>query len=298
MNNKTPFIAFIVVLTVFVMADSIYVINETQSALKLRFGKVLRDAENVPTTYQPGLHFKIPFFEKVILLDARVQTMDGTPNVFTTSDKQFLDVDTYVQWRIKDFSQFYLRTRGQLSDAESVLERLVDNGLRDQFGQRTLLEAVAGQREQLMVNIRDDVNQRVPDYGIEVVDIRVKKVNYTNEVLPNVYNQIVSERKATAAERRSIGKKEGNIIIATTDATAKKIKAEADEYARTTRGEGDAEAAQIYAETYNKNAEFYAFLRSLDAYRASFKDKGDVLVIKPDSEFFKYLKDAEGEGKK
>ena len=294
MSNKTPFIAFIVVFSVFIMGDSFYVINETQSALKLKFGKVLRGEGDLPTTYEPGLHFKLPFVEKVIALDARVQTMDGSPNVFTTSDKQFLDVDTYVQWRVKDFSQFYLRTQGRFTEAESVLERLVDNGLRDQFGQRTLLEAVAGQREQLMVNIRNDVNRRVPDYGIEVVDIRVKKVNYTNEVLPNVYSQIVSERKATAAERRSIGKKEGNIIIATTDATAKKIKAEADEYSRTTRGEGDADAAKIYADTYNKNKEFYAFLRSLDAYRASFKNKGDVLVINPNSEFFKYLKDSGG----
>lgn len=297
MSNKTPIIAIIVILSVFLLSDSFYVINETQSSLKLQFGKVLRGEDEKPITYGPGLHFKLPFFEKVIALDARVQTMDGSPNVFTTSDKQFLDVDTYVQWRVKDFSQFYLRTQGRFSEAESVLERLVDNGLRDQFGQRTLLEAVAGQREQLMTNIRDDVNARVPDYGIEVVDIRVKKVNYTNEVLPNVYEQIVSERRATAAERRSIGKKEGNIIIATTDATAKKIRAEADEYARTTRGEGDAEAAEIYAKTYNKNAEFYAFLRSLDAYRASFTNKGDVLVIQPDSEFFKYLKDAEGKSK-
>jgi len=297
MNSKTPIIAFVIVFGIFLMADSFFVINETQSSLKLQFGKVLRADDGLPITYGPGLHFKLPFVEKVIALDARVQTMDGSPNVFTTSDKQFLDVDTYVQWRVKDFSQFYLRTQGRFAEAESVLERLVDNGLRDQFGQRTLLEAVAGQREQLMTNIRDDVNARVPDYGIEVVDIRVKKVNYTNEVLPNVYDQIVSERRATAAERRSIGKKEGNIIIATTDATAKKIRAEADEYSRTTRGKGDAEAAEIYAKTYTKNAEFYAFLRSLDAYRASFTNKGDVLVIQPDSEFFKYLKDADGKSK-
>ncbi|TQV86959.1 protease modulator HflC [Aliikangiella coralliicola] len=297
MNAKTPIVAFLSILLVVVLADSFYVILETERALKLRFGKVLRDADEKPTTFEPGLHFKLPFVEKIISLDARVQTMDGAPNVFTTSDKQFLDVDTYVQWRVKDFSQFYLRTQGRFREAESVLERLVDNGLRDQFGQRTLLEAVAGQREQLMIDIRANVNARVPDYGIEVVDIRVKKVNYTNEVLPNVYNQIISERTATAEERRSKGKKEGNIIKATTDATVKKIKAEADEYARTTRGEGDAEAASIYADTYNKNPEFYAFLRSLDAYEQSFKNKGDVLVINPDSEFFKYLKDAEGTSK-
>ncbi|WP_444997339.1 protease modulator HflC [Aliikangiella sp. IMCC44359] len=294
MNIKSPLIAIIIILSIFVVGDSFFVILETQNALKLKFGKVLRDEDKKPTIYGPGLHFKLPFVEKVISLDARVQTMDGSPNVFTTADKQFLDVDTYVQWRVKDFSQFYLRTQGRFVEAESVLERLVDSGLRDQFGQRTLIEAVAGQREQLMHDIKNDVNAKVPDYGIEVVDIRVKKVNYTNDVLPNVYEQIISERKATAEERRSKGKKEGNIIKATTDADVKKIKAEADEFARTLRGEGDAEAAQIYAETYNKSPKFYAFIRSLDAYKESFKNKNDVLIIKPDSEFFKYMKDANG----
>ncbi|MET1256639.1 protease modulator HflC [Aliikangiella maris] len=291
---KSPLIAFAILFSVILLGDSFYVILETERALKLRFGKVLRDEAEKPTTFEPGLHFKIPFVEKIISLDARIQTMDGAPNVFTTSDKQFLDVDTYVQWRVKDFSQFYLRTQGRFSEAESVLERLVDSGLRDQFGQRTLIEAVAGQREQLMVAISNDVNTKVPDYGIEVVDIRVKKVNYTNDVLPNVYEQIISERKATAEERRSKGKKEGNIIRATTDATVKKIKAEADETSRTIRGEGDAEAARIYALTYNKNPQFYAFIRSLDAYKESFNNKGDVIVVKPDSEFFKYLKNSDG----
>jgi modulator of FtsH protease HflC len=294
MSNKSPFIAFFIILSVFILSDSVYVILETERALKLQFGKVLRDSKDLPTTYEPGLHWKFPVIEKVIALDARVQTMDGAPNVFTTEDKQFLDVDTYVQWKVNDFSQFYLRTQGRFTEAESVIERLVDNGLRDQFGQRTLIEAVAEQREELMNAIRNDVNKRVPDYGIEVVDIRVKMVNYTNEVLPNVYNQIISERKATADERRSKGKKEGNIIIATTDATVKKIKAEADEYARTTRGEGDALAAKIYADTYNKNPKFYAFLRSLDAYRESFKNKDDIMVVQPNGEFFKYLKDSTG----
>lgn len=294
MNSKAPFIAFVAIFSLFALADSVFVIKQTERALKLRFGKVLRDSEELPVTYEPGLHFKTPFVEKVIKLDSRVQTMDGSPNVFTTSDKQFLDVDTYVQWKVKDFSQFYLRTRGRFGEAESVLERLVDNGLRDQFGQRTLIQAVAGQREELMINIRDDVNARVPDYGIEVMDIRVKKVNYTNEVLPNVYNQIISERTATADERRSKGVKQGNIIKATTDASVKKIKAEADQYSRTTRGEADAESAGIYAKTYNKNVEFYSFLRSLDAYSASFNDKGDVMVIKPDSDFFKYMKEIKG----
>lgn len=294
MQFKSMVAAILTVVVVLLGLNSVFIINEAERALKLRFGKVERDADNLPVVFEPGLHFKLPLFESVIRLDARVQTMDPKPDVFTTSNKQFLDVDTYVQWRVKDFSQFYLRTNGQFRQAENLLERLVDNGLRDQFGQRTLQESISEQREDLMDQIRVDVNQRVPEYGIEVVDIRVKKVNYTADVVGRVYDQIKSERQATAIDIRSQGQKEGNILKAKTDADVQRIIAEADEYARTTRGNADAEVAKIYAETYNKNPEFYAFLRSLDAYKASFNSKDDVLVIKPDSEFFKYLKDANG----
>ena len=291
MQGKGFWIGILALVVLLAGINSVYVIDESQRALKLRFGKVLRNAEdNTPVVYAPGIHFKWPIADSIIRIDARVQSMDGDPDVFTTSNKQFLDVDTYVQWRVNDFSQFYLRTNGQFRQAESFLERLVDNGLRDQFGQRTLQESISEQREELMNEIREDVNQRVPEYGIEVVDIRVKKVNYTSKVVTQVYEQIKSERKATAIDIRSQGQKEANILRAKTDADVQRILAEADEYARTTRGKADAEVAKIYADTYNKSPEFYAFLRSLDAYKASFSSKDDVLVIKPDSEFFKYLK--------
>lgn len=293
MQGKGFWIGILALVVLLAGINSVYVIDESQRALKLRFGKVLRNAEdNTPVVYAPGIHFKWPIADSIIRIDARVQSMDGDPDVFTTSNKQFLDVDTYVQWRVNDFSQFYLRTNGQFRQAESFLERLVDNGLRDQFGQRTLQESISEQREELMNEIREDVNQRVPEYGIEVVDIRVKKVNYTSKVVTQVYEQIKSERKATAIDIRSQGQKEANILRAKTDADVQRILAEADEYARTTRGKADAEVAKIYADTYNKSPEFYAFLRSLDAYKASFSSKDDVLVIKPDSEFFKYLKNS------
>jgi membrane protease subunit HflC len=293
MQGKGFWIGILALVVLLAGINSVYVIDESQRALKLRFGKVLRNAEdNTPVVYAPGIHFKWPMADSIIRIDARVQSMDGDPDVFTTSNKQFLDVDTYVQWRVDDFSQFYLRTNGQFRQAESFLERLVDNGLRDQFGQRTLQESISEQREELMNEIREDVNERVPEYGIEVVDIRVKKVNYTSKVVTQVYEQIKSERKATAIDIRSQGQKEANILRAKTDADVQRILAEADEYARTTRGKADAEVAKTYANTYNKNPEFYAFLRSLDAYKASFNSKDDVLVIKPDSEFFKYLKNS------
>lgn len=291
MQGRGIFVAVIILIALMIGSGSVYVVNESQRALLLRFGKVVKDSADNPKVFEPGIHFKAPFADKVVKLDARVQTMDGTPDVFTTSNKQFLNVDTYVQWRVTDFSKFYLRTSGQIREAESRLERIVDNALRDQFGQRTLVEAISGQREDLMEEIRVSVNARVPEYGMEVVDIRVKKVNYTREVVARVYEQIKSERKATATEIRSKGEQQGNIIMAETDADVLRTLAEADEYARKARGEADAKVAKIYADAYNKNPEFYAFLRSLDAYKKSFSGKDDVLVIKPDSEFFKYLKD-------
>lgn len=280
--------------TVIVASKSIYIVEETDRGLILRFGKVLRDAEKSPVVYSPGLHFKVPLADKVVLIDTRVQLMDGDPDVFTTSNKEFLDVDTYVQWKVTDFAKFYIRTNGNFRTAEGFIEGFVDNGLRNQFGKRTIEQAISGEREELMGDIRTFVNSKVPEYGLEVVDIRVKKVNYTSRVLRNVYDQIISERGAQAKLIRSEGKQEGNIVKAKTDANVLRTLAEADEYARTVQGTADADAAKIYADTYNKDPEFYAFLRSLDAYKASFENKGDILVISPDSDFFKYLKKSTG----
>ncbi len=280
--------------TVIVASKSIYIVEETDRGLILRFGKVLRDAGDLPVVYAPGLHFKWPFADKVVLIDTRVQLMDGSPDVFTTSNKEFLDVDTYVQWKVTDFAKFYIRTNGNFRTAEGFIEGFVDNGLRNQFGKRTIEQAISGEREELMGDIRTFVNSKVPEYGLEVVDIRVKKVNYTSRVLKNVYEQIVSERGAQAKLIRSEGLQQGNIVKAKTDANVLRTLAEADEYARTVQGQADADAAKIYADTYNKDPEFYAFLRSIDAYKASFENKGDILVVSPDSDFFKYLKNAQG----
>lgn len=294
MSNKGLISMVLTFLVLVVVANSVFVIDEAERALKLRFSKVVRSADNIPEVYQPGIHFKVPYIESVIKLDARMQTLDGLPDVFTTVDKEFLDVDTYAQWKINDFAQFYLKTSGDFKKAEGLLERFVDNGLRNQFGQRQLEEAISGQRDELMDEIKDFVNPKVLEYGIELVDLRVKKVNYTSRVLVDVYNQIISERKAKAVAIFNEGQQKGNIIRAETDASVKKTLADADEYARTKKGSADAEAAKIYADTYNQNPEFYAFLRSLDAYKASFKDQGDILVVQPDSEFFKYFKSSTG----
>ncbi len=294
MTNKGFFSIFLFLVLLVAGAKSIYIVEETEKGLILRFGKVLRDDNNVPLVYSPGIHFKMPFFENVVLLDTRVQLMNGDPDTFTTQNKEFLDVDTYVQWKVTDFAKFYVRTNGNFRKAERFIEGFVDNGLRNQFGKRTLEQAISGEREELMGDIRTFVNSKVPEYGLEVVDIRVKKVNYTSRVLNNVYKQIISERTAQAKLIRSEGMQKGNIVKAKTDANVLRTLAEGDEYARTIRGLADADAAKIYAETYSKDPEFYAFLRSLDAYKASFSNKQDILVVSPDSDFFKYLKNEGG----
>lgn len=293
MSTKGLFGIIGLLIVLVVASKSIFIVEETDKGLILQFGKVLRDDSNEPLVYSSGLHFKLPW-HSVVIIDTRVQLMDGSPDVFTTQNKEFLDVDTYVQWKVTDFSKFYIRTSGNFRKAEGFIEGFVDNGLRNQFGKRTLEQAISGEREELMGDIRTFVNSKVPEYGLEVVDIRVKKVNYTSRVLKNVYDQIISERKAQAKLIRSEGKQEGNIVIAKTDANVLRTLAEADEYARTTRGRADADAAEIYAETYNKDPEFYAFLRSMDAYKLSFENKGDVMVVSPDSDFFKYLKSSTG----
>lgn len=298
MSNRGFFGIISLLAIVMILNSSIFVLSEGTRGLVRHFGKVMRGADDKPLIYEPGLHFKWPIVDNIINIDARTQTLDGEPNVFTTVDKEFLEVNTYVQWKVIDFAQFYLRTNGQFRVAGDLLDRLVDNGLRDQFGQRSLKDAVSGQREDLMHDLKIDVNQKVPEYGIEVIDIRVKKINYPNEVAAKVYERMKSERVATATKTKTEGEKKGNIIRSETDRRVQEILSEGDQKARQIRGVADAEAARIYAETYNKDPEFYAFLRSLDAYKASFSGKEDFIVVKPDSDFFKYFKDAEGKSKK
>ena len=298
MSNKGLFSLIVSFALLIILSKSIFIVEETEKALVLRFSKVLRDADDMPVINDPGLHFKVPLVDSVVLLDTRVQIMDGTPDVFTTQNKEFLDVDTYVQWRVKDFAKFYILTSGNFRKAEGFLEDYVDSGLRNQFGKRTLQQAISGEREKLMGDLKVFVDSKILEYGMEVVDVRVKKVNYTSRVLQNVYEQIKSERHAQAVLIRSDGSQKGNILRAETDAKVLTTLAEADQYQRTVRGKANAEAAKIYADTYNKDPEFYAFLRSMDAYRASFSNQDDFIVVKPDSEFFKYYKDAKGKPRK
>lgn len=280
----------------FTVYTGLFVVNEGTRAIVIQFGKVKRDDNNSTVIYEPGIHFKIPFIERVRFLDARIQTMDDESDRFVTSEKKDLIVDSFVKWRIKDFETFYLKTGGGDNlRAEVLLKTKINNGLRSEFGNRTIAQIVSGERDELMKNAMEETADSAADLGIEIVDIRVKKINLPVEVSNFIYERMRSERHAVAKEHRSEGREKAEFIRADIDAKVTVMLADAERNARTVRGEGDAEAAKIYADAYNKNPEFFSFIRSLEAYKNSFQNKNDVMIVKPDSDFFRYLKDNKGQ---
>jgi len=270
--------------------SSLYVVFEGQRAIKLRFAAVLKDNAGSTAVYGPGLRFKVPFIDKVRILDARIQTLDGEPDRFVTSEKKDLIVDSYVKWRIKDFSTYYLRTGGgNKRNAENLLKQKVSDGLRNSFGTRTISEIVSGERSELMSEALKEASIKAEDIGIELVDMRVKQIELPQAVRSSIYQRMRAERQAVAKEHRSKGKEKSEVIRADIDAKVAIMLADADSKARIMRGDGDAQAAKIYADTYSQDPEFFSFLRSMDAYKKSFNGSRDMLVLKPDSDFFKYM---------
>lgn len=287
MKNFT--VAIIVVIG-FIFLSALFVVPEGQRGIVIQFGKIQRDAEQNVVVYQPGLHFKLPLIETVRKLDARVQTLDDAQDRFVTAEKKDLLVDSYVKWRIKDFGAYFLSTGGNTAQAEVLLKQYINNGLRTEFGARTIQEIVSGERTQLMERALQQAGQAAKELGIDVVDVRVKQINLPQEVSSSIFARMEAERHAVAREHRSKGMEEAEIIRADVDARVTVMVADAERNSRSVRGEGDALAANVYAETFNKNAEFYSFIRSLEAYKNSFNSKDDVLVVQPDNDFFKYMK--------
>ena len=280
------------------VVSSVFVIYEGQRGIVFQFSKIKRDADtDKMMVYEPGLYFKIPFIEKVRKLDARIQTLDEAADRFVTAEKKDLMVDSFVKWRIVDFSTYYLRTSGSVDNARALLKQKVNNGLRTEFGNRTIKEIVSGDRLNIMSKALESAESSREDLGIEVVDVRIKAINLPTEVSNSIYERMRAERSAVAKEHRSQGQEQAEIIRATIDAKVTIMLAEAQKKAFTVRGEGDAEAAKVYADAYTKDAEFYSFFRSLEAYEKSFNSKNDIMVVKPDSEFFRFLKDG-GNSKK
>lgn len=278
--------ALIVVLLVL---SSVYIIPETHRGVKLRFGEL------VETNIQAGLHFKVPVIDQVREFDVRVLTMDLPSRQYLTIEKKPLNVDSYVAWRIRDVDQFYRSTGGDEFRAQTLILSRVDNGLRDEFGVRTMHEVVSGQRDELMIQLRARVNENtVREFGIELLDIRVKAIELPEEVSENVYRRMAAERQKLAQEFRSRGQELAEGIRADADRQQTVILATAFSEAETIRGEGDGQSARIYADSYGANEEFYSFYRSLQAYENTFSSKDDLMVIDSNSDFMKFLKDPAG----
>ncbi len=289
MSNKTLFSLIVIALVLFTAINSTFIINQYEVGLSRMFGKINRASDGKPVIYQPGLQWRIPFLEDVIYLDKRIQTLDGAPNSVVTNEKKDMLVDTFVKWKINDFAQYFLTTQGDRVIAESLLERIVNNALRAEFGRRSIKDAIYLKRDEMMQNIQSEANKGAPELGIEIVDVRVKKVNLPSSVSKSVYERMRAERNRVATSFRSEGNKSAKIIRAKADREVTIIGANADLEARLIMADADAESANIYATAFKKNAEFYDFLRSLEAYRKTFNSGNDVMVISPDDDFFRYF---------
>lgn len=283
----------VLLVAIFMSFSSVFVVSEGEKAIVLLFSKVQKDSNDEAIVYEPGLNFKVPFFSQVRIIDARIQTLDGAPDRFVTSEKKDLIVDSYVKWRVVDFNTFYLRSRsGDKQYAETLLKQKVNNGLRTNFGTRTIREIVSGERGELMEEALVQASESAGELGIEVLDVRVKQINLPQEVSESIYQRMRAERTAVAKEHRSEGREQAEIIRAGIDRRVTVMLANAERNARSVRGQGDADAASIYANAYNKDPEFFSFVRSLEAYKQTFKGKQDVMVLSPDSDFFQYMKGA------
>ncbi len=283
-----PVLALLVVLAMLASA-SLYTVDQRQNVIIDQLGEVKE------VVSAPGLHFKWPLIQKVRYFDMRILTYDDAePLRFITSEKKPVLVDSFVKWRIIDVKQYYVSVQGDETRAATRLKQTISGGLQAEFGSRTVHDVVSGEREKIMQEVRDKADQDLRRIGVEIVDVRLKRVDLPQEVSESVYRRMEAERKRVANELRSTGSAEAERIRADADRQREVILAEAYRDAQLVRGEGDAKAAATYAQAFTQNPEFYSFYRSMEAYRASFRGKGDLMLVEPNSDFFRYLKDAAG----
>lgn len=289
MNGRTLFVVMLAAVVLLVASNSLYVVRETERGVLLKFGEV------VNPNLEPGIHVKVPFVNSVRKFDGRVLTLDSQPERFFTQEQKALIIDSYAKFRIADTATFYKATSGDEARAGVLLAQRINDGLRNQVASRTIQEVVSGERDQLMEIITRELDEvaRV-ELGVEMVDIRVKQIDLPPEVSESVFRRMNAEREKEARERRSQGKELAEGIRAAADREVTVIAANAYREAEQIRGEGDAQATSIYADAFGKDPEFYAFTRSLRAYQDAFSGSGDMLLLRPDSEFFRYLKDSGG----
>lgn len=284
---KTSFSTIAGVLVIGV-SMSVFTVNEYEKALKLQLGQVI-DAE-----YEPGLHFKLPFINNVVKFDGRIQTLDAEPERYLTFEKKNLIVDSFVKWRIADVSQFYTSMGGDVRRANLRLSQIIKDGLRAEIAARTVQDVIAGDRNQLVQSIESAAKDQAKDFGIELLDIRLKRIDLPKEVSESVYRRMEAERIRVAKDLRSQGSEAAERIRADADRQRTVLLAEAYKQAESLRGDGDAKATDIYAAAHSKNADFFAFYRSLSVYREAFKDKRDVLILDSDAEFLRFLRQPSG----
>ncbi len=290
MKAGTPAMILVALAAALVLASlSLFTVDQRQNAIVFRLGKP------VQVITQPGLYGKVPLVDNVRFFDVRIQTLDSEePERFITSEKKNVLVDSFVKWRIFDVLQFYLSVNGDEARARIRLAQTVNDGLRAEFGRSTIHDVVSGKRDEIMDLMRQKADSDARAIGVQVLDVRLKRVDLPQEVSEAVYRRMEAERKRVANELRSLGFAEAEKIRAEADRKREVIIAEAYRDAQNARGRGDAEAAATYAKAFEEMPEFYAFYRSMDAYKQSFKNKSDVLVLQPNSEFFRYLKDPSG----
>ena len=280
-------IIVLVVLGAILLSSSLYTVNETQVAIKLRLGEIV-SVEN-----KPGLKFKTPFVNNVVSFDKRIQTLDSAAESFLTVEKKNVVVDSFVKWRIVDTEKFFISTGGAMASANLRLAQNNQDALRTEFSKRTIIEVVSDEREAIMASVKSKLKTIAEDeFGIEVVDVRIKRIELAQEVRNSVYSRMETERKSIANKFRSEGAEEAEKIQAFADKERTIILANAYRDSEKIRGEGDAISASNYAEAYNQDSDFYSFYRSLESYKKSFSEQGDILVLNPESEFFRYFNPA------
>jgi membrane protease subunit HflC len=288
MSGKQIAAIIVIVLLVIVGLNSVFIVNQKQRAILFALGEIKR------TDFKPGLYLKVPFVNNVRKYERRLMTMDSKPERILTGEKKNVLVDYYVKWYISDVAQYYRSLGGREDSAKFRMSQIIKDALQAELGNRTIREVVSGERKEIMVNVAKAGKEKLAEFGLTIVDVRIKQIELPQNVQNSVFDRMRAERERIAKEHRAEGEKAARIIKAGADRKRVELLADARRKAEKIRGAGDAKATQIYAEAYSQDPKFYGFYRSLEAYRKSFEGQGDFLVLEPDSEFFEYFKQSPG----
>jgi membrane protease subunit HflC len=280
-------ILVLLVIAAIIASMSIFTVDERERAINLQLGEVVR------ADYEPGLQFKLPLIQDILKFDKRIQNLDSDPELYLTLEKKNVKVDSFVKWRITDVVRYYTSTGGSPGRASNRLSAVIQKSLKDEFGKRTIQQVVSGERTEIMDKLRLSAKNQADELGIEIIDVRIKRIDLPEEVSASVYARMAAEREQVAKKFRSEGEEQGKRIRAEADREREVILAEAQRDAQKVKGDGDGRATEVYANAFSQDEEFYALYRSLSAYRNSFNSPSDVLLVEPNTQFFKYFKGAE-----